>query len=564
MIRIVISDPDGTTTVVPFVRDEILIGRKEGNTIRLTERNISRSHCELRRSDDSYVVRDLGSYNGVIVNGQRIEGETTLQPGDSFCIGDYTVQLDRDEHPTLEEFEEAEPTLVAPLPRSTPPARLVVLTSALAGGEFTLPERGELRIGRAPELEIALDHRSVSREHAKIVCDGDEVRIIDQSSVNGVLVNGEKVTDARLVPGDMMELGDVAIRFVGPSELYVFDPSEARTLSVLKRGRQRRRQTIGAGAVIAVMVIVALVVAGREKPSASVAAPPLARTDSVARAALPPAAEAPPSAPQPVVQAPPALPSPPAVAPENKFEESLAACREAMAGGRFAEAIAHANAALKIQPDGQEAIDCQRLAMLNDEQEQLFVRGKAALAAGDVVAAWRELAKLSPSGTRRNEPDVVEVVEAAANKFLDRAEAQLHRRPADAEKLAQSVLDVQPLTAPLHDRAESIVDRYRAAAATPSKASPPPRRAAEPRPAANDKPVMEVASDCLARGDNACVIRALSGKAHTSQELGLLIETYLALGEAAQATRYMSTYVERFPTARRAETYRAMLQRQGH
>ena len=42
MIKLVISDNEGTTTVVPFARDEISIGRKEGNTIRLTERNISR------------------------------------------------------------------------------------------------------------------------------------------------------------------------------------------------------------------------------------------------------------------------------------------------------------------------------------------------------------------------------------------------------------------------------------------------------------------------------------------------------------------------------------------
>ena len=49
MIRLVISDNEGTTTVVPLVRDEVSIGRKEGNTIRLTERNISREHCRIQR-----------------------------------------------------------------------------------------------------------------------------------------------------------------------------------------------------------------------------------------------------------------------------------------------------------------------------------------------------------------------------------------------------------------------------------------------------------------------------------------------------------------------------------
>ena len=78
MLKLVISDNEGTTTVVPFVRDEISIGRKDGNTIRLIERNISRKHCTLERVNGAYKVRDHGSYNGVIVNGARIEREADL------------------------------------------------------------------------------------------------------------------------------------------------------------------------------------------------------------------------------------------------------------------------------------------------------------------------------------------------------------------------------------------------------------------------------------------------------------------------------------------------------
>lgn len=74
---------------------------------------------------------------------------------------------------------------------------------------------------------------------------------------------------------------------------------------------------------------------------------------------------------------------------------------------------------------------------------------------------------------------------------------------------------------------------------------------------------METATACLARGDNQCVIKALAGRAQTAQELGLLIETYRAVGESALAYRSMTTYVQRFPTARRADAYRALLGRQG-
>ncbi|MBW2548259.1 MAG: FHA domain-containing protein, partial [Deltaproteobacteria bacterium] len=70
MYKLVISDDEGHATVVPLLRDEITIGRQEGNTIRLTERNVSRNHARLLRRNGSYVVEDLGSYNGVTVNGE--------------------------------------------------------------------------------------------------------------------------------------------------------------------------------------------------------------------------------------------------------------------------------------------------------------------------------------------------------------------------------------------------------------------------------------------------------------------------------------------------------------
>jgi len=72
---------------------------------------------------------------------------------------------------------------------------------------------------------------------------------------------------------------------------------------------------------------------------------------------------------------------------------------------------------------------------------------------------------------------------------------------------------------------------------------------------------MEAASACLVRGDNACVVRALNGRAQTAQELALLIETYRAMGNLEQATRNMATFVQRFPTTSRAGVYRDLLQR---
>ena len=74
---------------------------------------------------------------------------------------------------------------------------------------------------------------------------------------------------------------------------------------------------------------------------------------------------------------------------------------------------------------------------------------------------------------------------------------------------------------------------------------------------------IEAANACLATGDNACVVQALEGKAKSAPEMEMLIETYRAMGDTSQAYRNMAVYVQRFPTARRAEAYRQMLERQG-
>ena len=69
-LRLIIEDDEGTTTVVPLGADAITIGRQQGNTIQLTEKNVSRRHARLfpEPDEDSWSIEDLGSYNGVSVS----------------------------------------------------------------------------------------------------------------------------------------------------------------------------------------------------------------------------------------------------------------------------------------------------------------------------------------------------------------------------------------------------------------------------------------------------------------------------------------------------------------
>ena len=73
----------------------VVLGRSREADIVLADPNISRRHAELRRDDDGWQIVDLGSTNGIKVNGRRVDSHT-LRPGDQVTIGvtDLTFELD--------------------------------------------------------------------------------------------------------------------------------------------------------------------------------------------------------------------------------------------------------------------------------------------------------------------------------------------------------------------------------------------------------------------------------------------------------------------------------------
>ena len=63
------------------------IGRSRECDIVIEDAGISRRHAELRPGAGGWVLTDLGSTNGVLVNGRRIQGPRELEPGDRLELG---------------------------------------------------------------------------------------------------------------------------------------------------------------------------------------------------------------------------------------------------------------------------------------------------------------------------------------------------------------------------------------------------------------------------------------------------------------------------------------------
>ena len=96
--RLIIVDP-GTTPrgpgqVIPL-EPVTRFGRSSENTVILDDEFVSTTHAMLLLREGRWWVRDAGSTNGTIVNGQRIDGETPLREGDELQIGRVRLRLAR-------------------------------------------------------------------------------------------------------------------------------------------------------------------------------------------------------------------------------------------------------------------------------------------------------------------------------------------------------------------------------------------------------------------------------------------------------------------------------------
>ena len=249
MYKLIIEDDEGKTTEVPIIRDEITVGRKEGNTIRLTERNISRRHARITRQNNALYIEDLLSYCGIKVNGDRIQGKVAVGDGDRVQIGDYQLSIKLDkaavkpvagqpagarqpdlaaagaatvpvqamspQNASLPTVQHAAVTSAVKAPEK--PARLIVISTNFARQEFPL-DKAAVVIGRTDDNDVVLNHRSISRHHAKIVREGEHFHIVDMQSANGVRVNHEEYGKVELRKGDQIDLGHVRLIFVPPGQ----------------------------------------------------------------------------------------------------------------------------------------------------------------------------------------------------------------------------------------------------------------------------------------------------------------------------------------------------------
>jgi hypothetical protein len=116
------------------------------------------------------------------------------------------------------------------------------------GGEFPIVPDKQILIGRSSDLDMVLVEDMVSRKHARIQTQGDQIWIEDLGSTNGTFVNGEKIKRARLKEGDRVLIGTSILKVIA-GDAPKDEKDAKRDLENVAQRRQNSQQRTMSGSI---------------------------------------------------------------------------------------------------------------------------------------------------------------------------------------------------------------------------------------------------------------------------------------------------------------------------
>lgn len=151
----------------------------------------------------------------------RRASDTGADGADSRGLSDTTQTFGHDADlsfvPFGSDLSETELDAIDALPAGA--ALLIVRSGPTAGARYLL-DTDVTTVGRHPEADIFFDDVTVSRRHAEISRTEAGFELVDQRSLNGTYVNGERVDRAILTNGSEVRIGKFRLNFfVSPSDL---------------------------------------------------------------------------------------------------------------------------------------------------------------------------------------------------------------------------------------------------------------------------------------------------------------------------------------------------------
>ncbi len=211
MPEIIVKLGDNVVYRYSFDKDIISIGRSRDNDIVIENLSVSRNHARIRHQDGKYILTDLNSANGTLVNGIRVT-KTEVLDEDVITIGKHTLEFlikVLTEEQMISDAFGSDRTMIVD---KAPTGCLTVIKGKQKEQEFKI-DKYETYIGRASNNDIRLHDWFVSKRHAMIIRKGKSFFAKDLGSWKGTLVNGKYTKEAQLFDNDTLQFGTTQLTF---------------------------------------------------------------------------------------------------------------------------------------------------------------------------------------------------------------------------------------------------------------------------------------------------------------------------------------------------------------
>jgi pSer/pThr/pTyr-binding forkhead associated (FHA) protein len=241
--------PNGEHAPVSLNEGNNRIGSAPGAQIVLEREGIAPWHCDISYSQGVASVTPASPDAQVSLNGQPVSQSETVRAGDALQIGPVqarVVAVERSAAPAARPapVDDSGATRV----RVAVPRFVLRGVSGAAFGK-TYPVAGAQVIGRSSECDISIASEEISRRHAQVKPSPEGLMVEDLGSSNGTFINGKRVQNGILKPGEELRLDNIRFLLVAPGTEI---PGAARTATVTKQTATKKSGTLGwvVGAIV--------------------------------------------------------------------------------------------------------------------------------------------------------------------------------------------------------------------------------------------------------------------------------------------------------------------------
>jgi pSer/pThr/pTyr-binding forkhead associated (FHA) protein len=216
-----------------FDQDRITIGRDQTNDIQVPLSTVSRNHCVLFNEGGEWWLEDLKSTHGTKHNTRPVGqgGKKLLRDGDVVELVHFkiTFEIERALAPdySVERTEALARKMVeevlASIGKEGEAPYLRVMNGPDEGKLFDISaDVSEATVGRGGDCDFQVNDPNISRRHAVVRRDWNEITIEDAGSKNGVVINDRRIgKPTPLRDADEILLGSVRLTFIDPSAKFL-------------------------------------------------------------------------------------------------------------------------------------------------------------------------------------------------------------------------------------------------------------------------------------------------------------------------------------------------------